>query len=115
MAELLLHSPLFEHLANCLEFDEVGRVVDWATVKLSGHRLLGLAAIATKGSLHAVPVLDREVRVDLGDVLDEEPCVELLLAHHVEHANLRHQRAVDLRADLVHSLAVRIGRVGIRV
>ena len=36
-------------------------------------------------------MLDAEVGVYLGDVLDEEACVELLLTHHVEHADLGDQ------------------------
>ena len=73
---------------------------------------MGLPSIASKGSLHAVPVFDGEVSVNLCDVLDEEPCVQLLLTDHIEHTDLSHQWTIDLRTYLVNLLRVGVNRVG---
>ena len=63
-----------------------------------------LATVGVKSALHSKPVLDTEVGVDLGDVLDEEPCIKTLFTDEVEHADLGEQRFSHLRGNIILAL-----------
>ena len=51
--------------------------------------------------MHAEPMFDGEVGVNLGNILDEKSSIEFLFADHVEHANLGHKWADDCGVDFI--------------